>query len=153
MTKDKSAIRVIATNRKAYHDYVIEDRIEAGLVLTGSEIKSVRQGRVNLRDGFARVTNGEMWLLNVHISPYEHGGRSSPDPDRDRKLLLHKSEIVRLASLMQTKGLTLVPLRMYLREGRAKVEVGIARGKRQYDKRQAIARRDAQRAMERELAE
>jgi SsrA-binding protein len=147
------ADKIVATNRKAYHEYFIEDSIEAGLVLTGSEIKSVRDGRVNLRDGFARIVNDEMWMVNVHISPYAHSGGASPDPDRDRKLLLHKAEIRRLASRAQTKGLTLIPLRVYLREGRAKVEVGLAKGKRQYDKREAIAQRDADRALERELAE
>ncbi len=146
------AEKIVATNRKAYFDYFIEDSIEAGLVLTGNEIKSVRDGRVNLRDGYARIVNGEIWMSNVHISPYEHGGRSNLDADRDRKLLLHKTEILRLAARMQTKGLTLVPLRIYLRDGRAKVEIGIAKGKRQYDKREAIAERDAHRALEHELA-
>jgi SsrA-binding protein len=147
------AEKIVATNRKAYHDYFIDDTIEAGLVLTGSEIKSIRAGRANLRDGFARIVNGEMWMQNVHISPYEHGSHSDLDPDRDRKLLLHKSEIVRLAARIQTKGLTLVPLRLYLRDGRAKVEIGLARGKRQYDKREAIAQRDAERALERAIAD
>jgi SsrA-binding protein len=147
------AEKIVATNRKAYHEYFIEDTIEAGVVLTGSEIKSVRAGRVNLREGFARIINGEMWMQNVHISPYEHEGRAELDADRDRKLLLHKSEILRLAARIQTKGLTLIPLRVYLKDGRAKVEIGLAKGKRQYDKRAAIAERDADRAMERELAE
>ncbi len=147
------AEKIVATNRKAYHDYFIEDTLEAGVVLTGSEIKSVREGRLNLRDSYARITNGEMWMCNVHISPYEHGGRSLPDPYRDRKLLLHKAEILRLANRTQTKGLTLIPLRVYLRDGRAKVEIGLAKGKRLYDKREAIAERDAERAMERELVE
>ena len=147
------AEKIVATNRKAHHDYFIEDSIEAGLVLTGSEIKSVREGRVNLRDSYARITQGEMWMCNVHISPYEQSGRTGPDPVRDRKLLLHKSEILRLANRTQTKGLTLIPLRMYLRDGRAKVEIGLAKGKRLYDKREAIAERDAERAMERELVE
>ena len=147
------AEKIVATNRKAYFEYFIDDTIEAGLVLTGSEIKSVRDGRVNLREGFARIINGEMWMQNVHISPYEHGSHDNPDPDRDRKLLLHKSEILRLATRVQTKGLTLIPLRIYLRDGRAKVEIGLARGKRQYDKREAIAERDASRDMERAMAE
>jgi len=147
------AEKIIATNRKAYHDYFIEDTIEAGLVLTGSEIKSLREGRVNLRDGYARIADGEVWLSNVHISPYEHSGRSNLDPLRERKLLLHKAEILRLASRLQTKGLTLVPLRIYLRDGRAKVELALAKGKRQYDKREAIAERDAQRAIERALTD
>jgi SsrA-binding protein len=147
------AEKIVATNRKAHHDYFIEESFEAGLVLTGSEIKSVREGRVNLRDGYARIVNGEVWMCNVHVSPYEHGGSSNLDPVRDRKLLLHKREILRLLTRTQTKGLTMVPLRIYLRDGRAKVEVGLAKGKRQYDKRDAIAERDAERAMERELAE
>lgn len=145
--------KTVATNRKAFHEYFIEDTIEAGIVLTGSEIKSIRAGRVNLRDGFARITNGEIWVLNVHVSPYEHVGHAAPDPDRDRKLLLHKAEILRLANRMQTKGLTLIPLRIYLHDGKAKVELGLAKGKRQYDKREAIAERDAQRAMERSMDE
>jgi SsrA-binding protein len=145
--------KTVATNRKAFHEYFIEDTIEAGLVLTGSEIKSIRAGRANLREGFARITNGEMWMQNVHISPYEFIGNEAPDPDRDRKLLLHKHEILRLSNRMQTKGLTLIPLRIYLRKGKAKVELGLAKGKRQYDKREAIAERDADRAMEREMVE
>lgn len=143
----------MATNRKAYHEYFIEDTIEAGLVLTGNEIKSVRDGRVNLREGYARIVKREMWLSNVHITPYEHSGYGDPDPDRDRKLLLHRGEILRLESKVQTKGFTLIPLRIYLRDGRAKIEIGMAKGKRQYDKREAIAERDAERAMEREMAE
>jgi len=147
------AEKIVATNRKAYHDYFIEDTVEAGLVLTGSEIKSVRDGRLNLRDSYARIDKGEMWMCNVHISPYEHSGSSGPDPDRDRKLLLHKSEILRLQNRTQTKGLTLIPLRIYLRDGKAKVELALAKGKRQYDKRDAIAERDAERDMERSLLE
>ena len=147
------AEKTVATNRKAYHEYFIEDTIEAGLVLTGSEIKSVREGRANLREGYARIVNREMWMSNVHITPYEHSGYGDPDADRDRKLLLHKSEILRLQSKMQTKGFTLIPLRIYLRDGRAKVEIGLAKGKRQYDKREAIAERDAERAMERDMAD
>ena len=147
------AEKVVATNRKAFHDYFIDDTIEAGLVLTGSEIKSVRAGRVNLREGFVRVVNEEMWMTNVHVSPYEHVGREGPNPDRDRKLLLHRSEIRRLQQRAQTKGLTLIPLRIYIVNGRAKVEIGLAKGKRQYDKREAIAERDAERDLEREMAE
>lgn len=147
------AEKIVATNRKAYHEYFIEDTIEAGLVLTGNEIKSVRDGRVNLREGYARIVKREMWLSNVHITPYEHSGYGDPDPDRDRKLLLHRGEILRLETKIQTKGFTLIPLRIYLRDGRAKVEIGMAKGKRQYDKREAIAERDAERAMEREMAE
>jgi len=142
--------KVIATNRKAYHDYFIEETLEAGLVLTGTEIKSVRGGRVNLRDSYVRIELGEAWLLNVHIAPYEQGNRYNVNPTRDRKLLLHRQEILRLQGKAQAKGMTIVPLRVYLRGNRAKVELALAKGKRQYDKREAIAQRDADREMERE---
>lgn len=145
--------KAIATNRKAYHDYFIEETYEAGLVLTGSEIKSVRQGRVNLKDSYARIENGEAWVLNMHISPYTHGGRENQSPTRTRKLLLHKEEILRLKQKVEAKGMTLVPLRLYIKGNRAKLELGLAKGKRQYDKREAIARRDAQREIERSLKE
>jgi SsrA-binding protein len=146
----KADTKVIATNRKAYHDYFIEETLEAGLVLTGTEIKSVRGGRVNLRDSYVRIERGEAWLLNVHIAPYEQGSRYNVNPTRDRKLLLHRPEILRLQSKAQAKGMTIVPLRVYLRGNRAKVELALAKGKRQYDKREAIAQRDAEREMERE---
>jgi SsrA-binding protein len=146
----KTAEKVIATNRKAYHDYFIEETLEAGLVLTGTEIKSVRGGRVNLRDSYVRIERGEAWLLNVHIAPYEQGSRYNVNPTRDRKLLLHRPEILRLQGKAQAKGMTIVPLRVYLRGNRAKVELALAKGKRQYDKREAIAQRDAEREMERE---
>jgi SsrA-binding protein len=146
----KAAEKVIATNRKAYHDYFIEETLEAGLVLTGTEIKSVRGGRVNLRDSYVRIERGEAWLLNVHIAPYEQGSRYNVNPTRDRKLLLHRPEILRLQGKAQAKGMTIVPLRVYLRGNRAKVELALAKGKRQYDKREAIAQRDAEREMERE---
>jgi SsrA-binding protein len=142
--------RTIATNRKAYHDYFIDETYEAGIVLTGTEIKSVRGGRVNLRDSYVRIVNGEAWLVKAHISPYEMSARDNPKPDRDRKLLLHKEEIRRLMDRAQQKGFTIVPLRIYLRNHRAKVEIALARGKRQYDKREAISRRDAEREIERE---
>ncbi len=146
----KGDTKVIATNRKAYHDYFIEETLEAGLVLTGTEIKSVRGGRVNLRDSYVRLERGEAWLLNVHIAPYEQGNRYNVNPTRDRKLLLHRQEILRLQGKAQAKGMTIVPLRVYLRGNRAKVELALAKGKRQYDKREAIAQRDAEREMERE---
>jgi SsrA-binding protein len=146
----KAAEKVIATNRKAYHDYFIEETLEAGLVLTGTEIKSVRGGRVNLRDSYVRIERGEAWLLNVHIAPYEQGNRYNVNPTRDRKLLLHRPEILRLQGKAQAKGMTIVPLRVYLRGNRAKVELALAKGKHQYDKREAIAQRDAEREMERE---
>ncbi len=143
------SIKVVATNRKAYHDYHIEETQEAGIVLTGTEIKSVRAGSVNLRDSYAQVKNGEMWLMNVHIAPYEPASRENADPYRDRKLLLHRKEIMRLLGRVQEKGLTLIPLRMYLKHRRAKVELGLARGKKMYDKRAAISKRDSDREMQR----
>ena len=141
----------LAVNRRAFHDYFIEDRYEAGIALTGTEIKSLRSGKANLREGYARVRNGEVWLLNVHISPYEQGNRYNHEPTRDRKLLLHRREIDELMGKVQRAGLTLVPLRLYLKHGRAKLELGLARGKKQYDKREAIAERDARRDLERAL--
>ncbi len=146
-------IKVVATNRKAYHDYHIEETHEAGLALTGTEIKSVRAGSVNLKDSYALIKGGEAWLLNVHISPYEPASRQNVDPDRMRKLLLHRYEINRLMGKVQEKGLTIVPLRMYLKKNRAKVELALVRGKRQYDKREAIAKRENEREIQRVLKE
>ncbi len=143
--------KVLATNRKAFHDYFIEETYEAGIVLTGTEIKSVRAGALNLRDAYAQARNGELWLENVHISPYEAGNRFNVDPYRTRKLLMRRQEINRLMGRAQEKGLTIVPLRLYLKKNRAKVEVALAKGKRQYDKRDAISKRDATREMERAL--
>jgi len=148
-----AGIKVVATNRKAGRDYYLEDRFEAGLVLTGTEIKSIRAGGVNLSDGYVQAKGGELWLVNVHIAPYDPSGRSSHEPRRPRKLLLHRREINRLISRVQERGYTIVPVQMYLKEGRAKVEIALARGKRKYDKRQAIAKRDAQREMEHALKE
>jgi SsrA-binding protein len=144
--------RSIAVNRRARHDYDIHETYDAGLVLTGCEIKSIRAGRVSLRDAHARARGDEMWLYNMHIHPYEQGNRYNPDPLRPRKLLLHRSEIRRLAGKVQEKGLTLVPLRLYLQRGYAKVEIALARGRRQYDKRRAIQERDAQRDKDRALS-
>jgi SsrA-binding protein len=144
-------VKVIAVNRRATHDYFIDDRIEAGLVLTGTEIKSIREGRVNLREGYARVVGDEAWLVGVHIAPYEQGNRYNHEPLRDRKLLLHRDEISELIGRVRQRGYTLIPLQLYLKHGRAKVELGLARGKRQYDKREAIAKREAQREIERGL--
>ncbi|MDH7487538.1 MAG: SsrA-binding protein SmpB [Anaerolineae bacterium] len=143
------AIKTIATNRKAYHDYQILDSTEAGIVLTGTEIKSLRAGRVNLRDSYATVRDGEVWLINAHIAPYSHGQRQNHEPRRDRKLLLHRQEINRLIGKVQEKGWTMVPLRIYLKDGRAKVELALVRGKKQYDKRKAVAERDYDREMQR----
>lgn len=144
-------VKVIAVNRRATHDYHIDDRVEAGLVLTGTEIKSIREGRINLREGYARIENGEAWLMSVHIAPYEHGNRYNHEPLRDRKLLLHRDEIDTLAGRVRQRGYTLVPLQVYLKHGKAKIELGLARGKREYDKRHAIAEREAQREIERAL--
>lgn len=146
-------VKVVATNRKAYHDYHIEETHEAGIVLTGTEIKSVRAGSINLRDSYAHVRNGELWMLNVHIAPYEPASRQNADPYRDRKLLLHRGEIIRLMGRAQEKGLTLVPLRLYLKKNRAKVEIGLVRGKKLYDKREAIAKRESAREIQRAMKE
>ncbi len=152
MAEKKAHPGVVAENRRARHDYHIEESIEAGIVLTGSEIKSVRAGRVNLRGSYARVVNNEVFLYEAHISPYEQSGTYfNHDPMRPRKLLLHRREIRRLIGLVRQKGLTLVPLRIYFKGRRAKVELGIARGKKLYDKREDIAKRDAQRDIERAL--
>ena len=136
------AVKVVATNRKARHDYLIEDTFEAGIVLTGSEIKSIRAGQVNLRDGYAALRDGELWLLNAHIAPYHQASYENHEPRRERKLLMHRREINRLTGKLQEKGLTLVPLQIYLKNSRAKVELGLARGKKLYDKRQSMRERD-----------
>jgi len=141
--------KVITINRKAFHDYHILERIEAGLVLTGTEIKSIRAGRVNLRSSYARAEGGELWLVDAHIAHYPGGGIYNHDPARARKLLLHRDEIMRLQGQLSQKGLTLVPLRLYIKNHRAKVELGLARGKRLYDKRQAIIRRETEREAQR----
>jgi SsrA-binding protein len=145
------AEKTITVNRKAQHDYHILERVEAGIVLTGTEIKAIRDGRVNLRDAYARPERGEMWLVGSHIGPYAAAGRFNHEPGRRRKLLLHRKQILELAREVEEKGLTLVPLRLYLKSGRAKVELALARGRRQYDRRQAIARREAEREMRRAL--
>lgn len=149
MKAASGGVKVLAANRKARHDYIIEESIEAGIVLTGTEIKSIRTGRANLQDSFALIRSDEMWLVGAHISPYEHGNRENHEPRRDRKLLLHRREIDRLAGRVQEKGWTLVPLDIHLRDGRAKVQIGIARGKKQYDKRETIAKRDFDRELQR----
>ncbi len=148
-----SAIKVVATNRKAYHDYFIIETYEAGIALTGTEIKSVRAGQVSLREGYVLPRQGELWLMNVHIAPYEHGGIWDHDPKRPRKLLLHRREINKLLGKVRERGYTIVPLRMYLKNNRAKVEIALVKGKRKYDKRAAIARRDEERRMRHEWKE
>lgn len=139
----------IAQNKKARHDFHIEETYEAGIVLTGTEIKSVRNRKVNLKDSFARVTGGEIWLSNMHISPYEQGNRYNHDPVRARKLLMHRKEIDKLVGITKEKGYTLVPLKVYIKNGVAKVLLGLGRGKKKYDKREDLKRKDAKREVER----
>ena len=145
------SIKTVATNRKARHEYHIGETIEAGVALTGSEIKSIREGRVSLNDAYVRPENGEIWLLNAHIARYLSGGPFGHEPTRPRKLLLHRKEIATLSSKVAEKGLTLVPLRLYLKDSLAKIEVALAKGKKLYDKREDIARREAEREMGRAL--
>jgi SsrA-binding protein len=152
MAEKQQGPGTVAENRKARYDYEIEERYEAGIVLTGSEIKSVRGGKINLRGSYARIVNGEVLLYDAHISPYEQSGKFfNHNPTRPRKLLLHRREISRLLGQVREKGLTLVPLRVYFKDRRAKVEIGVARGKKLYDKRQDVAKRDAQRDIERTM--
>lgn len=139
----------VTVNRRAFHEYFIDDKYEAGIVLAGTEVKSLRLGRANLQDAYAKVVNGECWLYNLHISPFEQGNRFNHDPVRPRKLLLHKKEIAALQVVTQQKGLALVPLRIYWHDGRAKVEIGVGRGKKAYDKRESIKERDTKREIER----
>jgi len=141
----EKAQRVVADNRKAFHDYHVLETWEAGLVLLGTEIKAIREGRVNLRDSYARVENGEVWLANVHISPYSHSGYSSHEERRQRKLLMHKHEINKLTGLVREKGLTLVPLQLYFKNGRLKASVALVKGKQAHDKRETIRRREVDR--------
>ena len=146
----KQASKLVCNNKKAYHDYFIDETYEAGIALTGTEIKSVRQGKASIKESYAKIVNGEVILMGMNISPYEQGNRYNVDPLRDRKLLLHKQEIRKLIGKTKEKGFTLVPLKMYINEdGRAKVEIGLAHGKKDYDKREAIKKRDIQREMER----
>jgi SsrA-binding protein len=145
------AEKTVTFNRKALHDYHVLERLEAGIALVGTEIKSIRLGRVNLRDAYARPEQGEMWLVGAHIAQYPPAGQYNHDPTRRRKLLLHGDEIAELTKMVNERGLTVVPLRLYLKRGKAKVELALARGKREYDRRQTIARRDAEREMQRAL--
>jgi SsrA-binding protein len=147
--KDGEREKDVAVNRRAYHDYFVDEKYECGVVLTGTEVKSMRIGRCNLRDGYVRIDRGEAWLENVHISPYAQGGVMNHEPLRPRKLLLHRKQISSLIGKVRQKGYTLIPLRAYFARNHAKVEIGLARGKRQYDKREAIAARDAKREIER----
>lgn len=144
--------KLITSNRKAYHDFSIEEQIEAGLQLSGTEIKSIRDGRVNLRDAYARVERGEIWLYGMHVSPYGQAGNYfNHDPLRRRKLLMHRRQIEYLAEKVDTRGYALVPVRLFLKKGRAKVDIGVGRGKREFDKRDAMAERDAKRQIEQAL--
>ena len=147
-----AGIKVLATNKKARHDYFIDEVYECGIELKGTEVKSIRNGRINLKEGYASVDNGEVFLKQVHISPYEQGNINNVDPLRVRKLLLHKNEIKKLIGATTIKGYSLVPLRVYLKNSRVKVEIGLARGKKLYDKRQDLAKKDAQRRIQRELS-
>jgi len=143
----------VALNRRARHDFTIDETFEAGLVLTGTEIKSVRAGKANISNAYARIERGEAWLIGADIAPFEQGNRYNHEPKRNRKLLLHRREIDELLGRAQQKGQTIVPLRLYLSRGKAKIELGLARGKQQHDRRQDIAERDARRDMERQLAD
>lgn len=150
MKKKDDGYKLAANNKKARHDYFIEETLEAGIVLTGTEIKSVREGKVSIKESFARVDNGEVWLYGMNISPYKQGNRFNVDPLRPRKLLLHKKEIRKLIGKVTLQGLTLVPLKIYInRKGLAKVELAVARGKKNYDKRDTMAKRDADRKIDR----
>ena len=153
MSKDKAGIKTIAQNRKARHDYHIEQVFEAGIALTGTEIKSVRASRVQLKDSFARVQDGELLLYNVHISPYEQGNRYNHEPERTRKLLMRRLEILKLNGLIRERGYSLVPLSIYLKGGWAKVELALVKGKKNYDKREDLKKKDAAREVERALRE
>ncbi len=143
----------IAANRKALHDYFVLDRYEAGIELTGTEVKSIRAGTLNLKDCYARVKNGELWVHGMHISPYKQGSYFNADPDRDRRLLMHKREIIRLGSRVQQEGLALVPLSLYFRDSRVKVELGLCKGKKLYDKRNDAAEKSARREIDRKMKE
>ena len=145
--------KTVAVNRRAHHQYAIEETLEAGLALTGTEIKSIRAGRVNLAEAYARIEKGEAWLIGAHIAPYEQGNRNNHEPTRTRKLLLHRDQIAELVGRTQAKGFTLVPMKLYIRNGMAKLEIGIGRGKKEFDKRRTIAERDARRDLERSTKE
>ncbi len=147
----QQGIKVIAQNRKAYHDYFVEEKLECGIALFGTEVKSIRLGKVNLKESWAQIRHGEIWVEGMHISPYEQGNIFNRDPLRDKKLLLHKSEIRKLDSMVMRQGYTLVPLELYFRDGRVKVLLGLCRGKQLHDKRDSIAKRDSDREIQRAL--
>lgn len=146
-------VKIIAKNKKARFEYFIEDTFEAGLVLVGTEVKSLREGRASLKDSYGQIKNGEVFLVGAHITPYSHGTHTNHEPERDRKLLLHKREIKRLYGKSRERGYTLVPLSLYFKKGRAKVEMGLGKGKAKYDKRESIKRKDEKRDMERAMKE
>lgn len=145
--------KIVAVNRRARHEYAVDETLEAGLVLSGTEIKSIRAGRVNLAEAYARIEHGEAWLIGAHIAPYEQGNRNNHEPTRTRKLLMHRDQIAELVGRTQAKGFTLVPLKLYIRNGMAKLELGVARGKKERDKRRTIAERDMRRDLERSTKE
>ena len=147
----QQGIKSIAQNRKAWHDYFVEDKVECGIVLFGTEVKSIRQGKVNLKESWVHVRNGEIWAEGMHISPYEQGNQFNRDPLRAKKLLLHKSEIRKLDTVVMKQGYTLIPLELYFRDGRVKMTLGICRGKQLHDKRDSIAKRDSEREIQRAL--
>ena len=147
----KESKKLIANNKKVFHDYFIEETYEAGIVLHGTEVKSLRMGKCSIKESFLRIENGEMWIYGMHISPYEKGNIFNKDPLRTRKLLLHKREIMKLVGKVKEKGYTLVPIEVYFKDGRAKMLIGLARGKKLYDKREDLAKKDAKRDMERAM--
>ena len=147
----KETQKLVANNKKAYHDYFIEEKYEAGIALSGTEVKSIRAGKINLKDSYCTVKDGEMFLVGVNISPYEHGNRFNLDPMRTRKLLMHKNEIIKLYSTVKQDGLTLVPTKVYFKDSKVKVEVGLARGKKNYDKRDSLAEKQAKRDIDRAM--
>ncbi|MGN1204408.1 MAG: SsrA-binding protein SmpB [Lachnospiraceae bacterium] len=146
-----NAMKLIANNKKAYHDYFIDEKYEAGLVLHGTEVKSLRLGKCSVKEAFVRIENNEVWVYGMHISPYEKGNLFNRDPLRPKKLLMHKDEIRKLTGKISEKGFTIVPLQVYFKDGRAKIEIGLARGKKLYDKRQDIAKKDQRREAEKEF--
>ncbi len=149
----EKGIKIIAENRKVFHEYFIDERMEAGIELSGTEVKSVRQGKINLSDSYIMVKEGELWLVGAHISPFEQGNRFNKDPMRTRKLLMHKREILRLYGVVKQEGLTLVPTKSYFKNSRIKIEVGLAKGKKNYDKRDTVAQRQANRDIDRKMKE
>lgn len=151
MAKDKNANKTIAQNKKAYHDYFVEETFEAGIELCGTEVKSIRQGKVNLKDSWCSIQNGELFVRGMHVSPYEQGNIFNKDPMRERRLLMHKREIMRLFGIVKQEGLALIPLSLYFKGSRVKVQLGLCKGKKLYDKREAAAERDAKREIDRAM--